>query len=85
MFVILKLIFRPHMEKGGVLPFEPPHAQHRACPGGPVGFTLKIVVEPLLPQSHQLHHMNKVDDIRNDKADGEGAKHDEEPKSKSAK
>ena len=31
MFVILKFIFRPHMEKGRVLPFEPPHAQHRAC------------------------------------------------------
>ena len=30
-------------------------------------------------------HVNKVDDIRNDKAEGEGAKHDEEPKSKSTK
>jgi len=84
MLVILKLILGPHMEEGRILPFQPSHAQHRTCPG--VGFPLKvIIVKPLLPHSHQLHHVDKVDDIRNDKADGEGTKHDEEPKSKSTK
>jgi len=83
MLVILKLILGPHMEEGRVLPFQPSHTQHRTRPG--VGFPLKIIVEPLLPHPHQLHHVNKVDDIRNDKAYGEGAKHDEQPKSKSTK
>jgi len=50
MLVILKLILGPHVEEGRVLPFQPSHAKHRACPG--IGFSLKVVVEPFLPQSH---------------------------------
>jgi hypothetical protein len=34
----------------------------------------------LLPQTDQLHHMDKVDDVGDDEADDETAKHEQDPK-----
>jgi hypothetical protein len=34
----------------------------------------------LLPQPDQLHHMDKVDDVGDDEADDETAKHEQDPK-----
>merc|ERR1719187_1667906 len=76
--LILDLILGPHVKERCILPLQTSHAQHRACPC--VSLPLEVIVEPLLPQSDQLHHMNKVDDVGDDEADDKTAKHEHDPK-----